>query len=195
MTRRPIPLLSSARAFARRFVRREDGVAAVEMGLLTPLFLLMFCGCAEIAMLVRTHYRAAQMASTVADVIARYKMVTSSDVTSIMNVSSEVMGVASFPPNGKVILSSVATDDKAKAKVAWQCTGGNLQQISKVGTSGKVATLPGSVVLGAGDNVIVAEVFYQYTPMFGWAVSESTLIYKTALFRPRLGSLTTAPGC
>ena len=186
----------SLKIFTRRFARRENGVAAVEMALLTPLLLLMFCGSTEVALFIRANYQAAQMASTMADVIARYQVITSADVTSIMNVSSEVMGVAAFETSGRAVLSSVATDSKSKATVAWQCAGGGqLVKTSRVGTSGKTASLPGGFTMGADDNVIVAEIFYQYTPMFRWTAPDVTLIYKKALFRPRFGSLTTAPGC
>jgi hypothetical protein len=43
--------------------------------------------------------------------------------------------------------------------------------------------------------VIVAEVFYRYTPLFSNFMPVETQLYKTAVFRPRLGSLTSAPGC
>lgn len=190
--RRKLPSLP---ALARRFARRRDGIAATELALIAPMLMLLFLGGAETALFVRTHYQAAQMASTVADVVARYEMVTSADVAAIMSVSADVMGVASFDPAGTVILSSVATDSSAAATVAWQCIGGELGKSSKVGAVGKAASLPGSLVLEADDNVIVAEVFYQYTPLLGWTAPATTLVYKTALFRPRLGSLTTAPGC
>lgn len=185
------PVLSLARCF----VRRKDGVAATEMALLAPMLLLLCFGGAETALLVRTHFQAAQMASTVADVIARYKTVTSADILGIFAVSSEVMGARDFDRSGTVVLSSIATDGKGSATVAWQCTSGSLGSSSRVGSIGKAASLPRGLVLGPDDNVIVAEIFYRYAPLMGWTTPEIALVYKTALFRPRLGDLTTAPGC
>lgn len=186
---------SSTSTLARRFAQCKEGIAATELALIAPMLLVLFCGCSELALFVRAHYQVAQMASTMADVIARYETVTSADIAAIMSVSAEVMGVDTFDPAGTVILSSVSTDTKSKATVAWQCVGGELDKASQVGTAGNGASLPGSLVLEAEDNVIVAEVFYQYTPLLGWTAPDTTLVYKTALFRPRLGSLTTAPGC
>lgn len=185
------PLLS----LARRLVQRKDGIAATEMALLAPMLLLLCFGGAETWLLVRTHFQAAQMASTAADVIARYKSVTSADISGIFAVSAEVMGARDFDRSGTVVLSSIATDDKGNATVAWQCTGGGLGSSSRVGNIGKAASLPRGLVLGPSDNIIVAEVFYRYAPLLGWAAQEMTLVYKDALFRPRLGDLTTAPGC
>ncbi|MGI6854084.1 TadE/TadG family type IV pilus assembly protein [Mesorhizobium sp. 1B3] len=188
-------MLAPLLLLARRFVRREEGVAATEMALITPMLLVLFLGSTETGLLVRMHFQAAHMASTVADVIARYKSVTSADISGIFAVSAEVMGTGDFDENGTVVLSSIATDDKGNATVAWQCAGGKLGSNSRIGTTGKAASLPSGLALGKNDNIIVAEIFYRYTPLLGWTAPGMTLAYKTALFRPRLGDLTTAPGC
>jgi len=190
-----IPTLSRLKALARRFIGREDGIAAVETALLTPVLLTLFLGCSETWFLIRTHFQAAQMASTTADVVARYKAVTSADVAAIFSVSSQVMGAQDFNDKGTVVLTSIATDDKGKATVAWQCTGGQPGNVSRIGRAGQAAKIPGGLALDKNDNLIVAEVFYKYTPILGWKAPGVTLAYKTALFRPRLGDLTAAPGC
>ncbi len=182
-------------SLARRFARCIGGVAATELALIAPVLLALFLGCAETGLLVRTHFQAAQMASTTADVIARYKAVTSADIAAIFSVSSEIMGTKNFNDNGTVILTSVATDDYGKATVAWQCSGGQPGNTSRIGRVGKVASVPGALVMDKNDNLIIAEVFYRYTPLLGWNGSAVSLAYKTALFRPRLGDLTAAPGC
>lgn len=193
---RPFRKLRPLRALAHRLMRRKDGIAATEMALVAPMLLVLLFGGAETGLLVRTHFQAAQMASTVADVIARYKSVTSADIAAIFAVSAEVMGTQDFNRNGTVILSSVVTDNTGAATVAWQCASGQSGNASHIGTAGTgKASLPGGLDLGNDDNVIVAEVFYAYAPLLGWTAPEITQVYKTALFRPRLGDLTTAPGC
>lgn len=182
-------------SIVRRFIRRQHGIAATELALVAPMLLGLFLGCTETGLLVRTHFQAAQMASTVADVIARYKSVTQADISGIFAVSAEVMGTKDFSQKGAVILSSVATDDEGEATVAWQCASGELESTSRIGAAGEAASLPSGLVLDQDDNIIIAEVFYQYTPLLGWTAPQVTLAYKTALFRPRLGDLTTAPGC
>lgn len=179
------------------FARDCRGVAAVEMAVIAPLLILLLLGTAEIANFVKKHFEVAQTASTVADVVARYEMVTKESILAIFDVSERVMGESRFKANGRIILSSVskAATPGAVPKVAWQCAGGGtLIAISAIGRVGQNATLPGSLTLDADDNVIVAEVFYKYTPLFS-LLPLSPAIKKTALFRPRLGALTTAPGC
>ncbi|WP_025660844.1 TadE/TadG family type IV pilus assembly protein [Rhizobium sp. IBUN] len=189
---KPLRVLSSV---TRRLAGNEEGVAGIEMAIITPVLLLLLCGGSEVSLYARSHFQTAQMASTVADAVARYEAITSSDITSIFSVSSEVMGNEDFKENGYVILTSVSRTGGAAPVVAWQCKGGSDAQTSKIGVVTKAATLPGNLTLDATDNVIVAEVFYRYTPLFSNFMPVETQLYKTAVFRPRLGSLTSAPGC
>jgi Flp pilus assembly protein TadG len=175
--------------------RSTEGVAGIEMAIITPVLVLMLCGGAEIGLYARSHFQASQMASTVADAVSRYEAVTSADISSIFSVSSDVMGSGDFSKNGYVILSSVSRTGGGAPVVSWQCKGGAAANTSRIGSLAKTATLPGSLVLDATDNVIVAEVFYQYAPMFPNFIPVEKQVYKTAIFRPRLGSLTTSPGC
>lgn len=182
---------------ALRALRDTRGVAAVEMAVAAPLLLTFFCGVGEMSLFLTAHYQAGQMASTVADVVARYTEPSASDIRSIFRVSSTVMGEDNFAANGYVVLSSVSrAANSTRTRVAWQCGGGGaLVSQSRVGRVGGDAVLPGGLLLEADDNVIVAEVFYDYTPTLGFVPMPETVFYKTTVFRPRLGALTTPPGC
>jgi hypothetical protein len=66
---------------------------------------------------------------------------------------------------------------------------------SKVGEIGQDAKLPADFMLDDKDNIIITEVFYNFTPVFKTVFTGPFVVYRTALFRPRLGALTSAPGC
>lgn len=185
------------RRLARCLWVDRRGVAAIEFGLIAPFLVALLLGASEVALYLNADYRAAQMATTVADVVARYQTVTSEDIKAMLGASSAVIGATDFSANGVVILSSVSQVKAAdKPTVAWQCKGGgSLAKISKVGTTKGVATLPNNLSLDAGDNIIIAEVYYSYTPGITAVMGSNTTFYKTSVFRPRLGALTTAPGC
>lgn len=187
-------MASVTRHLARRLAGDERGVAGIEMAIIAPVLILLLCCGGEIGSFIRSHYQASQMASTVADAVSRYEAITASDISSIFSVSSEIMGAADFKASGYVILSSVTRTSGGNPTVTWQCKGGAVENKSRVGVVTKTATLPGNLVLDATDNVVVAEVFYQYDPIFDDLPIEKQL-YKTAVFRPRLGSLTSVPGC
>lgn len=188
-------ILSKTRRNARRLAGDNRGVAGIEMAVITPVLLLLMCGGGEIAMYIRSHFQVSQMASTVADSVSRYEAITASDITSIFSASSEIMGASDFSESGYVILSSVSRTSGGNPTVTWQCKGGASASQSRIGTLSKVATLPGSLVLDTTDNVIVAEVFYKHTTIFDEFIPLERQLYKTAVFRPRLGSLTSVPGC
>lgn len=174
----------------------RGAVAAVELALAMPMLVLLFLGSAEMANLLSVHYRAAQMASTVTDAVARYQSITGADIAGLFAASSHVMGSDDFAQKGYVILSSVTTAAaKNTAKVSWQCSGGGSRsRASGLGEVGETVSLPGGLTIDANDNVVVAEVYYQYVPVFDMLpIGEE--IYKTAVFRPRLGALTSAVGC
>ena len=40
------------------------------------------------------------------------------------------------------------------------------------------------------ENIIIAEVYYNYVPMIGGGVLSGKTLYKIAIYRPRLGDLT-----
>jgi hypothetical protein len=185
------------RRLIRRIGRDSRGIAAVELALVAPLLIGLLCGTVEVTRLVRSHFEAAQMAATVADVIARYETVTDASIQGIFGASSTVMGADDFTSKGRVVLSSVTKAGANDAPVvSWQCLGGGkLAATSSVGRVGGAAQLPADMAIDGGDNVIVAEVFYRYQPIFSLLPIAERTIQKTSVFRPRLGALTTAPGC
>lgn len=174
----------------------KAAVAAVEFAIVAPAVIILFCGGSELAFFLHAHYQTAQAASTVADVISRYDTLTSDNIEALLSVASQVVGDTAFEDDGEIILSSVSRSSGETPTVAWQCTGGGgYEGESLVGAVGDDATLPSSLTLADDDNVIIAEVYFDYPSIFGWLPSSVTPIYKIAIFRPRLGSLTTAPGC
>ena len=56
---------------------------------------------------------------------------------------------------------------------------------------GDPAVLPAGVEVRDSENVITAEVFYDFEPIMMTAVLEAGQLYSSAVFRPRFGSLTT----
>ena len=70
---------------------------------------------------------------------------------------------------------------------SWSGTATNA---SRIGTEGGLATMPTGFTVSSTDNVIVAEVFYGFTPFF-WRQMPAGTLYHIALTRPRLSNLTT----
>jgi len=184
----------------RRYKRSERGVAAVEFALVSPILFLLLLGGVEVGRYILVHQKAEKMAYSVSDVVSQLEAVTSGDVDVMFGAVTELMNpYDNFTTYGTLYLSSVHKDPAdADQTIRWQCQGGgSLVANSRVGdvNSGGAATLPGNLALEDDDNVIVSEVVYTYQPILTWYKIQNITIYKSAMFRPRLGALTSAPGC
>ncbi len=184
----------------RRFKRSERGIAAVEFALVSPILFLLLLGGVEVGRYILVHQKVEKMAYSVSDVVSQLEAVTSGDVDVVFGAATELMNpYDEYETRGRLFLSSVHKDeDDADQKIRWQCNGGgSLTAESAVGdpSSGEAAALPGNLELEDDDNVIVAEAFYTYKPVLAWYTIQNITIYKSAMFRPRLGALTSAPGC
>jgi len=184
----------------RRLWRDKSGVAAIEFALMLPMLITLLIGCLEVTFKIWSTQKAEKLSVTLSDVIAQSQSVTNSDLTKLTDAIDRIMDPFPFGPGeGKVIISSVYVDqDEVTAKVNWQCKyppSGGFSAISKFGVEGADATLPAGFTLAPRDNIIVAEVYYKYHPIAPGLLFDETVVYRRAMFKPRLGALTVDPGC
>lgn len=179
------------------FARDRRGVAAVEMALAAPVLALLLGGLIELSNYISVHYRVAQMSSMVADAIARNDEISPPLMQALLDASTHVMGSQSFTDRGHVIVSAVMHKERAlEPHVEWQCTGGGaLTAKSRVGEKNLRAVLPGDLEVATDDNLIVTEVFYEYRPILNLGLFDPPVLWKTSVYRPRLGGLTSVAGC
>ena len=65
---------------------------------------------------------------------------------------------------------------------------------SRIGNIGGNAVLPNGLTLNDNDNVIISEVYYNFTPMFiSTGLFPATLVYRVGVYKPRLSQLITVP--
>ncbi len=173
----------------------ERGLAALEFALAAPILLTLLLSGFEYARYLLIHQKAEKLAYTVADVVAQSTSVTTAQLSQTLSVTSQIMQPYSVTANERVIISSVYQSGTTNPPtVRWQYSGGGtLTATSRVGAVNGNATLPTGFTLNDKDNIIVAEVFYSFTPIFAGELLGTVTIYKQAIFKPRLGKLTTAP--
>ena len=69
--------------------------------------------------------------------------------------------------------------------VGWQDNDGSLLSISSVGIQGGAAVLPDNFLINNNQSIIVAEVYFQYRPVFVSIIGDRIISHR-AMFRPRL---------
>lgn len=175
---------------ADRFRDEARGVAAVEFAFIAPIMLLLFVGTIELSAGVSVNRKLSRLSSTVSDLVTQSQSLTSSDVQSIMEVSSKVMHP--YTDQVKIVITGL-TISNGQARVDWSCA----QNDSKFAKGSIYNGVPSKIKTN-GTYLVAAVVKTTYTPSFGWAqYSEADGISfdRTAIdmeeeifLRPRIGS-------
>lgn len=182
------------------FLKNKEGIAYVEFAVCLPVIIALLMGAIEVSRFIIISQKVEKTAATLSDIVSQGKTVSTADLNSMIFASSQVMLPYTMGADGYVIVSSVrqngAYSVSNPATVNWQYTSsgtnGSWIQNSAVGTVGNPATLPSGMTLNDKDNVIVTEIFFRYKPLILTnGVINSSTIYKTSLFKPRLGDLST----
>ena len=182
-------------SFLQHLLRSNGGMAVAEFALLLPMLMTLFYGCIETTRYILVTQKAEKLAHTVANVTAGSTTVTLTSLSQLMQATNDIMSPFDFADTGAVIITSLYRAAGANGPtVNWQYTGGgNLIASSSFGAVGASPILPTNFTFDERENVIAAEVFYQYSPLISSQFFGTTTIYRRAYYKPRFGLLTTAP--
>lgn len=169
----------------RRFARNQSGVSAVEFALLLPLMITLYLGGVEITQAVSVDRKVTLVSFTVADLTAQSTIVSSADMTNILNAASAVAAPYKAA-NLKVTVSSVLIDATGKATVAWsEATANGTKR------SGDVTSVIPVALRVANTSLIWGEAQYSYTPAVGHVITGTLTLNDQIYMRPRLASSVT----
>lgn len=188
-------LLTAIRHTIHRARRDARGVAVVEFALALPVLMTLFYGTIEVTRYILIVQKVEKLAHSVADVTAQSQTVTIASLNQVMSAASDIMSPFTLSTNGKVIVSSLyRAPAAANATVNWRYEGGGtLTATSQIGAVGSIPVVPGGFTFEERDNIIAAEVSYQFSPLISAQFFGTTTIYRSAFYKPRLGTLLTAP--
>ena len=165
-----------------------NGVSAVEFALVTPLFMALGMYGAEIAWMNAAAMEVSQVALALADNASRMGQadnsgvtptVTAGDVASVLYGALEEGEGVNLADNGRVILSSLEMHPvTGRQYIHWQQCSGKGSQQSKYGKPDLTGSLLTTITTGVKINgrnitapsrsaVMMAEVWFTYTPLFG----------------------------
>jgi Flp pilus assembly protein TadG len=187
-------LSSAGRGAVRRRVARgidvlrdRRGNALVEVALVFPILVLLLIGGVEMARYILLAQKLDKAAVTVADLVAQEKELTEGQLSDLFTSVNFVLDPYAINSNGAVFISSVKRNiGDATPRVAWQRKGvGTMGVSSTLGPQNQPATLPASMSLREDESVIIAEVFYQFTPFWAPEIVAPGRLFFQAAFRPR----------
>jgi len=175
--------------------RTQKGVAAVEFALALPVWITMLLGASDGSYFLLVNEKTDRIAYSVTDIVSQYQTITKANLNDIILAAGQLMQPFAFGAHGVVIVSSVFQPSTGSPVVEWQYSGGGtLTKTSKIGVTNGSAVLPNGLTLNANDNVIISEVYYNFTPMFLSAnLFNAGTVYRVAVYKPRLSPLVTPP--
>jgi Flp pilus assembly protein TadG len=157
-------------ACTRCFVHDRRGVAAVEFAYIAPILLLMLMATFELSRAVSIDRRLNSVSAMASELVAREEKVDQTDLKNIYRSLNHVM--KPYDDSSLVVrLMQVRTGMKGTTKVEWSSEING----TAVGGSGPLTTPYAACSVfnidkelkQQGSRVVVAEVGYNYQPVFG----------------------------
>jgi Flp pilus assembly protein TadG len=183
-----------------KILKSESGLAYLEFAIALPILMILFLGSIEISRCFLIIQKVEKTVSTIGDVTAQtdanISPLTTAKMSQLMSAVDDMMSPYSSGANDpkiSTIITNITKTGTASPIINWQyCGGGSLVVNSKLGKIiGSNATMPSGLILVDGEEIIIAEVFYNFTPIIGNnRFLAGFQIYRTAVFMPRLGALT-----
>lgn len=178
---------------AARLAHDRRGMVLQETAIILPILVLMMLGGYDIARFALLQQKLSRMVMTTSDMVSQGATISIPEIDTIFAASSTMVQPFQAGPSQVMFVSSVSAVGTNPPKVDWQRSGGGTLtgQTSKLGAAGSNATLPTGFLVRNGEDAIIAEVYYQFTPTFLPDIILPSTLYHRAFFRPRQSSLTT----
>jgi Flp pilus assembly protein TadG len=178
------------REHLRRLAKAKDGLAAVEFALLLPVMIILFFGVVEVSLALGCRADVANVASTVADLVAQESAMTPTDMTNVFDAADAILYPYSTSA-AKITVTSIAynttTQSLTSGTVAWSCTQGGTARATN-----STVSLP-SGLMTANGSVIMSEITYSYQSPTTKVITGTLSMANTFYTKPRRVSAITAP--
>lgn len=179
------------RLFWQRLRESERGAIMVEFAAIMPVLVILLLAGVEVARFALLNQKLDRLANSMGDLVSQGETITTSQLNDIFSAAPFVAWPFDVTTSGVVVITSVGMVGSTPT-VNWQRRGvGTITATSRIGGASGTATLPTGFTLGASDTAIIAEVFYNFTPMFTGSLVAASQLYHESFYRPRLGALTS----
>jgi Flp pilus assembly protein TadG len=166
----------------RRAIADVGGAAAVEFALILPVLVLLYAVGFEICEAATVNRKLTDTTVQLANLTSQYTQVAKSDISTIMNASSETMTPFS---NGalSVVVSEVSMDAKGNASVTW-----SEAYLDGVAFQGTPLTTPPTAPPSfqtPNSSYIVVQSTYAYTPVIAGTYMPPITLSSHSFMLPR----------
>lgn len=163
-------------SFLRRAAADKTGAAALEFALIFPVLFVLHIAAVEALGVYQAQRNIAHIASTMADITAQNRSVSTAELDDILLAS--VSMIHPFPNVAlQQRISSLSANSSGSVSVDWT--------VKKAYSGSSGPSVP-SGYLAANESVIVTDVIYDYRPTFGLFLPDTIRFTRHAYVRPRL---------
>jgi len=162
----------------RRFIASTRAVAAIEFSIVLPVLMLIFLGTFDAGRAIAIYMKIRSATFTIDAITNQYTSVQDSDLQSITGAAAVILAPYSSTP-AVVTVTQVKVTSANHGIVSWSYSLGGSAR-----SRGAAVTTPGS--LGTCGSypcyLILGEMSYPYTPMFGFFTSVANFTLADSLF-------------
>jgi Flp pilus assembly protein TadG len=188
-------MMAALQNIVTRFVRREDGAAAVEFALIMPFLLALYFGSMEASVLFTADKRVNTISATVGDLVAQWDpndsanpYIPQATLTTYFEAAGGIMNP--YSTTGlKQVVSLVYVKNDGTTKVVWSVangTGATARTVNQPFTP--LATDSMTDQVSRGGCVVAAETDYSYKPLLGQVFTSALNLSHINYFIPRFGA-------
>ncbi|MGO1117740.1 TadE/TadG family type IV pilus assembly protein [Rhodovibrionaceae bacterium A322] len=165
----------------------QSGAVEVEIAVGLTLLIILTMGGFDVGRYILLSQKLDRTVMSTGDLLARGALPDAAGTADIFEAVPFLVQPFGFGDNGKVVLSAVSEDLNGDPTVVWQRdSGGDMEADSLLGVQGEEATLPEGLQTLPNENIIVAELFYDYRPVFGMGLTEARRLYHRSFYRTRI---------
>jgi len=161
-----------------RFGRHRRGLAALEFAMLLPTMMTLYVGCVDISTAVAIHRKVTLTAHALADLSSQFTSIAASDMTNILNASSDIIVPYQSGPLQSVV-SELSINAQGQASVVWSAT---LNGTAR--PAGQIVTIPNNLAV-ANTYLLLGEASYGYTPNYGYVITGTITLSDQMYMQPR----------
>jgi Flp pilus assembly protein TadG len=177
----------SLRRFRSRLVKDDRGAAAVEFGLILPVLVLLYAVGFEVCEAATVKRKLTDTTVELANLTSQYTKVAKSDISTVMNASSQTMTPFSNSALG-IVMSEVSVDGAGHATVTW--SEAYLNGVAFTGTPITTAPVAPASFATPNSSYIVVQSTYAYTPVVaGNLVAPMTLTSQSFMLPRNSGAI------
>ena len=170
------------------FADDRRGVAAVEFAITLPMLIVLFFGgfCATKTLAISRKVTITTRA--LADLTSQYSQMSASDMSTVMNASSQIIAPFDATPLGMRISEITLDVTGLIATVTWSV--GNSSSQATPYKAGSAFTLPTGMTGPSLSNAsfVYAETFYTYVPPLGGTILPSVNLGDRIFMLPRVST-------